>query len=97
MASEPPLAAPLLTLDYASQQPARKKLPMILWWFFGDFAIFLGAIVYMMVAFEAVGPYKDLPPRQEAILNLWMLAAFALFMFLLGWVSCGWWRARRAG
>jgi hypothetical protein len=69
----------------------------ILWWFLADVVIFLGAMGYMMIAFEEAGPYKDLPPQKQGILELWMFAAFALFMFLLGWAACGWWRSRRAG
>ena len=84
-------------IEYASAPKARKKMPTILWWFIADGAIFLGAVVYMMFEFEKVGPYKDLPPQKEGILELWMFAAFALFMFLLGWAASGWWRSRRAG
>jgi hypothetical protein len=83
--------------DYASPPPARKMMPTILWWFFADAAIFLGAIGYMMFAFDGVGPYEDLPQPQQGILDLWLLVALALFMFLLGWATGGWWRSRRAG
>ena len=75
----------------------RKKMPVIVWWFLIDGAIFLGALAYMMMAFEQVGPYEDLPPQKQNILNLWLFAAQALFMFLLGWAACGWWRSRSAG
>lgn len=91
---QPPNPQPL---DYASPRLRGKKLPTILWWFLADGAIVLGAVGYMVIEFEKVGPYKELPPQQEGILNLWLLAAFALLMFLLGWAACGWWRSRRAG
>jgi hypothetical protein len=50
----------------------------------------------MMMAYEAAGPYKDLPPRQEMIVTVWLLVALALFVFLLGWAACAWW-SRRGG
>ena len=93
-----PDASPIV--DYAPAPPARKKLPAIVWWFLVDGAIFFGAFIYMMVAFEELEGARasqDLPPQKQAILNLWLLIALALFMFLLGWAACGWWRSRRAG
>ena len=84
-------------VEYASPPPARKKFPAILWWFLADVAFFGGALGYMMVAYEDLPSSKELPPHQQGILEIWMFAAFALFMFLLGWAACGWWRSRRSG
>ncbi len=88
---------PSPTIHYVSPPRAKRKVATILWWFLADLVVFLSALGYMMIAFEGVGPYKDLPPQKQSIVELWMFAAFALFMFLLGWAACGWWRSRRAG
>ena len=93
-----PDATPIV--DDTAAPPARRKTPAIVWWFLVDAAIFFGAFVYMMVAFEALEGARasqDLPPQKESILNLWFFAALALFMFLLGWAACGCWRSRRPG
>ena len=86
---------PLHSVNYASAKASRKKIPTIVWWFVVDGAVFFGAVIYMMVAFEQVGPYEELPPEKEALVNLWMIASLALFIILLGFLARRWMRSDR--
>jgi len=91
MANAPPIT------EYASPPSARAKFPPILWWFMADAILFIGAIGYLMYIYEGLGPTQEPPREKVAIVELWMFAAQALFMFLLGWAAYGWWRSLRAG